>query len=428
VFKKTYPDTPVLFADAGDFTGDPTPPGQKQTDALVEGMNQMGYKVAACSQRELAQGWETFQTRRAKAKFPFVSANIVWQDTGQPVVDPFVIVKVALRKGARARDARLAFTALTVGNPGFLKTASDGRRIVTVDPIAAAAKYVPQMRAKADIVVVLSSMDLEAARNVARKVKDIDLILGAAGPGQSRTDDFPEDSIIGRARIQALGDQGKTLGEVRLTVDDKAAIASVQRVVVGLTREWPDDPALAQLMTATREAVNEYNRNQAEAQNPFAAPAPAGGAAAAAAVANAPDAGGAPAAATGPPVYTGAERCQPCHADAFATWSQSKHAHAFDILVKSSQNYNPKCVGCHTMGYGKPQGFVSAITTPGLEHVGCEACHGPSSQHPDTVGKGYGVTSLDRCRECHTSENSPDYVPSTYIPQIKHWSDARTGS
>ena len=62
--------------------------------------------------------------------------------------------------------------------------------------------------------------------------------------------------------------------------------------------------------------------------------------------------------------YTGAERCQPCHADAYTTWSGSKHAHAFDILVKSSQNFNPKCVGCHTMGYGKPQGFVSAIATP----------------------------------------------------------------
>jgi Cytochrome c554 and c-prime len=408
----------VLYADAGDFTGDPTPPGQKQTDAIIDGMNQIGYRVAGFSQRELAHGWEVFQARRTRAKFTFVSANIVWQDTGEPVVDPFIIVKVPLRKGAKSRDARLAFTALTVNNPSFLKTGPDGRRIVTVDPTVAASKYVPQMRARADIVVVLSSMDMELARNVARKTKEIDLILGASGPAQSRADDFPEDSLIGRTRIQALGDQGKTLGEVRLTVDDKGAVASVQRVVVGLTREWPDDPALAQLMTATREAVNEYNRSLAEAQNPFATSAPAGGAAATQGAGTAP--------AAGPPVYTGAERCQSCHAEAYTTWSHSKHAHAFDILVKSSQNYNPKCVGCHTMGYGKPQGFVSATATPGLEHVGCEACHGPSSQHPDTVGKGYGSTSVERCRDCHTSENSPDYVPSTYIPRIKHWSDTKS--
>jgi hypothetical protein len=35
--------------------------------------------------------------------------------------------------------------------------------------------------------------------------------------------------------------------------------------------------------------------------------------------------------------------------------------------------------------------------------------------------------SLDGCRDCHTHENSPDYVPSTYIPKIKHWSDSRAG-
>ena len=32
--------------DAGDFTGDPTVPGKMQTEALIEGMNALGYKVA----------------------------------------------------------------------------------------------------------------------------------------------------------------------------------------------------------------------------------------------------------------------------------------------------------------------------------------------------------------------------------------------
>src|SRR5262249_27707555 len=155
-------------------------------------------KVAAVSQRELAHGWETLRDRRAKAKFPLVSANIVWQDTGEPVVDPFVVLKLALRKGAKARDTRIGFIGLTTNNPAFLKNDAAGRRIVTVDPVTAATRYVPQMRAKADVVVVLSGLDQDGARNLARKVKDIDLILGASGAVQTRADDFPEDSIIGR--------------------------------------------------------------------------------------------------------------------------------------------------------------------------------------------------------------------------------------
>ena len=37
MLRETYPDLPVGFVDAGNFTGDPTVPGEKQTDALIDG-------------------------------------------------------------------------------------------------------------------------------------------------------------------------------------------------------------------------------------------------------------------------------------------------------------------------------------------------------------------------------------------------------
>ena len=46
--------------DAGDFTGDPNAPGKMQTDALIEGMNALGYKVANLSLRELSDGYDVF--------------------------------------------------------------------------------------------------------------------------------------------------------------------------------------------------------------------------------------------------------------------------------------------------------------------------------------------------------------------------------
>ena len=418
MFQEKYPGVPVLYADSGDFTGDPTVPGQRQTDALIEAMNQMGYKVAALGLRELIQGWEPFAARRARAKFPFVSANIVWQDTAQPVVDPFVIVSAPLRRGATAKEVRIAFTGVTMNNPAFLKSGSDGRTIVTIDPIEAAAKIVPRMREKADVVVVLASIDLDKCRTLARRVKDVDLILGGLGATQSRPDDFPEDSLIGKTRIQSIGDQGKNLGEVRLTFKDGRALGTVQRAVVGLTRDWPDQAELAALMTATRESINDYNRAQAEAANPFASQ---GGAAA---PATTPTATSKPTAAS-PAAYTGSERCRPCHEAAYATWAKSSHARAFQILVTNKQDFNPRCVGCHVVGYGRPGGFLNAASSPRLVHVGCEACHGPSSAHPDTVGAGYGTTTTDACRTCHTPENSPDFNPSTYIPKVRHWDEAR---
>jgi len=58
--------------------------------------------------------------------------------------------------------------------------------------------------------------------------------------------------------------------------------------------------------------------------------------------------------------------------------------------------------------------------------VGCEACHGPSSRHPESVQAGFGKTSVSGCVTCHTRENSPDYVPATYIPKVIHWKETQT--
>ncbi len=421
----------MAYVDTGDFTGDPTVPGEKQTEALVDGMNQMGYKVAGVGPRELAHGWDKFAARRARSTFPWVSVNLVFKDTAKPIVDPFQVVEVPLRKSAKAKSVRIAFTSVTMNNPAFLANGPGGRAIVTIDPAEAVGGIISAMRDKADLVVVLSGLDLAKARDLARKVKGIDFIIGGFGGIQTRTDDFPEDSTIGKTRIQYIGDQGKNLGEVRLTFDSKRVVTNAQRTVVGLTREWPDDPALAQLTTATRVAVNDYNRAQAESMNPFNTPAP--GASGAVALPAAPGAapGTAPAAApAAAPVaapaaaYTGSARCQPCHEKAYAVWAGSGHAKAFDILVKSQQDYNPTCVGCHVIGWQKTGGFVNATATPALVHVGCEACHGPSSLHPDS-GAPYRAATLDGCRTCHTRENSPDFNPTTYIPKVIHWGEAK---
>jgi cytochrome c554/c'-like protein len=404
VFQKAYPATPLLFVDAGDFTGEPTFPGRMQTDALIEGMNALGYKVVNLSRRELAHGYAELLERKKKAGFEFVSANIVWQDTAEPVVAPTHVCKVTLRDGAKAREVRIGFIGLTQNDPAFLKEDPRGRRIVTADPLAAAEKHVPILKRKADVVVALVAMDLDKARQVPKRAGDIDLVLGAQGAMQTRTDDFPEDTQIGKTRLLYIGDQGKNLGEVRLTFDAQKAIVSSRRSVIGLTREWPDEPALARLMETTKVAVNEYNRKQAEAAIPFAAP---------------------PAAPAAPsqPTYTGSERCVTCHETEYAVWARSGHAHAFRTLEEAKQDFNPECVGCHAIGFGKAHGFVNHQATPQLVNVGCESCHGPSSRHPEQVAQDYGRTDTAFCLTCHTRENSPDYDPAAYIPKVRHWAE-----
>ncbi len=399
-----------------------------QTDALIEGMNALGYQVVNLSQRELQHGYEAFEARRKKGQFELVSANIVWQDTGEPVVAPTTVRKVVLREGARVHEVRFGFIGLTRNDPAFLKEGPGGRRIVSIDPFSAAEKQAAALRQKADVIVALVNLSLNEMRLLPKRAKEIDLVLGGNGAEQTRNDDFPEDTQIGKARIFAVADQGKMLGEVRLFFNPQRGIASTQRNIIALSREWPGDPALEKLAETTKLAVNEYNKAQTEALSPFAtsspAPPPRSAKAPQEAGSSAPSPQ-APEAAAPEVSYTGSERCAPCHAEEVAVWKRSGHARAFAALEKARQDYNPQCVGCHTIGYGKARGFLNAKATPQLASVGCESCHGPSSRHPEGQGRGYGGTDTGFCVTCHTKENSPDFDPASYIPKIRHWTEAK---
>jgi hypothetical protein len=387
--------------DAGGFTGDANVAGRMQTDALIEGMNTLGYQISNLSTLEFSHGIDAFRAWQEKADFEFISANIVWQDTGEPVMAPTAIREVALRDGAKVRSVRIGFIGLTRNDPAFMKE-EEGRRIVTVDPLGAAAKHMAKLRKKTDAIIVLVDLDLNGARQLPGRVEGLDLVLGGHGAVRTRDDDFPQDTKFGRTRLLYIGHQGMHLGEVRARFDGEGRLATTERHTILLTRAWPDSPELAEMVETTKIAINERNERQAMASNPFVRAEPG----------------------KGPGVFTGSERCAACHEEAYTIWSESEHAHAFDVLVEANQNFNPQCVGCHTIAFGRPEGFVNARTTPGLIHVGCESCHGPSNLHPEEVGAGYGGTSTEECVTCHTRDNSPDYDPATYIPKIRHWTDS----
>ncbi len=126
--------------------------------------------------------------------------------------------------------------------------------------------------------------------------------------------------------------------------------------------------------------------------------------------------------------YLGPAVCAGCHAEVAATWGATAHAHAMDALVERQRSNDPRCFRCHVTGYGSPSGYGTADAEPGLGAVGCEACHGPGSDHVAATGASRGKsgsygelpTSAAACTGCHTWENSPDYLWATHWPRIAH--------
>lgn len=119
--------------------------------------------------------------------------------------------------------------------------------------------------------------------------------------------------------------------------------------------------------------------------------------------------------------YTGSEACSACHAAAASVWRSSAHAHARETLMAVQHGYDPECLPCHQTGLGHPGGATPRDGDP-LDHVGCEACHGPGSEHARAPAAGYGrlPASATACTACHTVSNSPDFDFASYWAGVAH--------
>ena len=139
--------------------------------------------------------------------------------------------------------------------------------------------------------------------------------------------------------------------------------------------------------------------------------------------------------------YVGSSKCKPCHFKQANSWAQTKMAKALDVLApgvnaeaktkagldpKKDYSKDPKCLKCHTTGYGKTGGFTTIEATPAMVGVGCEMCHGPGSKYIEIMraNKLYkkaevaaaGLVSpptKEHCLHCHNPESpfvGKDYV------------------
>jgi hypothetical protein len=121
--------------------------------------------------------------------------------------------------------------------------------------------------------------------------------------------------------------------------------------------------------------------------------------------------------------YAGNTKCRLCHREFFIGRKQDAHDYAYKLLIKSGQKDNPRCLGCHTTGYGLEIGFINLDKTPRLSNVQCEGCHGPGSVHIKRREKGGFLVGTDQpkllrkmCLTCHNERwnRSFDDIEESY--------------
>ena len=329
---------------------------------------------------------------RRGSPVPILSANLLDKASRRPIFDSYRIVQ------------RGAFRIALIGavDPRWLEQGL-GDGLIAGDMETAIERCLVELRGKTDLIVLMAFADEATLAKLAEQFYECQVILGGkvSQPAQ-------ELIKANRSLVYFVTNESRALGILRLQLLDGAAPQATTSEIRLLHDQIPQDPSFCEMMQRYREEVRHARLAVDDPNNLSADMVP-----------------GVRTVAT----YVGTDKCLACHETAASIWTKSAHSRAFATLKNRNADADPKCIGCHTVGFGDPSGYRREFGADKLVEVGCESCHGPGSLHvrekEGDTSINFAFRSLDAgdCQRCHHGEFSRPFDWNQFWPLIQHGKD-----
>lgn len=378
-----------IRVDVGDALAGPADYERIQYGYIQRAFAMLGYDALNMGHREAQLPAAQLRQLKSSSSVPMLSANLIDRGTGAPLFESYRVV----RRGGW----RVALVGV-MDVRGLGDNLGEG---LTVEaPEVALGKLLPQLKGKADCIVLLAFADEESMAALARQFYEINVILG----GKVRQ---PSQQLVkeNRSLILATTNESRAVGVLQTRVLAAGRVEAIKGEVTLVGEQIPQAAEIAGLAAEYRDAIRGTKLAIDDPATLQADMVP-----------------GVQAKAT----YAGTENCLSCHPKAGQKWALSGHAHAFETLVAVRADADPNCIGCHTVGFGTPSGYRREFAASKLVNVGCESCHGPGSQHVAERRAGREVTAHFRpigagdCQKCHHGEFSRPFAWDQFWPHISH--------
>ncbi len=317
-----------------------------------------------------------------------VAANLKLESPDLVAPNPYLIREAPQASGKPLRVAFIGLMEMTELSP----------LIKFTDPVAAAKRFVPEARSKADVVVVLARLNAAEATRLAREVAGINVILTGTG------NLFTNSLRVGETLIAFTAFEARFLGELRFYKDRQGKF-SVRDRFISMDPIVGEDPATLKFVEEAKNASIAAYQNAQKLLTDFLSQSQR------ASIFAKPKAD-----ATSALHFISSQACAKCHTEAYIKWTSSKHGHAMDSVMLKKDEFDAGCLACHATLK------ESAEALPKFAAVQCEACHGAGSQHAANPAKGYGrIADLKTlCSTCHTQAISPNFDAQAAWLKIKH--------
>jgi hypothetical protein len=399
----------LLVLDVGSSFSDP---GQlpvldlfakSELEIFLGAMKGMGYDALAPGWTDLARGPSLFAALGTGSGLPYTGANL--RHGGAPLAAP---VRVIERSGVRARIVGVYEPPVDLQRPSRLDASLDS--IEVQDPVATVRRAFAGAP-PSELAIVIGELSYRTVREIVRSCPEVDLVvtspdrvrgeLTASGSVSSLS---PSSGFLGDAFVlyADLGEYGIETLDLGLGVDGSVVDARVEPFDLG--DDVREDPKVRAHLDHFYTTVARAQGGAAHVEVPAAAdPEHRGG-------------------------YVGRQACVSCHPTETAQWEATAHARAFKTLLDAHRHYQPRCVSCHVVGYGAPDGYRADSRK--LADVQCESCHGPGAAHLRAPRRSTITRAVPArvCLSCHTPEHSEAFVYADRLPRVAHSAPAVTAS
>jgi len=351
-------------------------------DLLLDAYNQMGYDALTPGEVELAFGVQYLLEKKQRARFPFLLANLIDQQSKKPVFLPYLIKELG--------GYKIGVLGLISSNLPLPGAFEEKGKYFVAEPIKTTQEIAATLRnEKCQALIVLAHMEEEEQVKLAQAVPEIQFIISGHNPNV-----FYEAVQVKNTRIFGSGTRGEYMGQLDLALEQEKWLARYR--LAALTEDYPDSNQMEELLRAYKAkyqnrffaAQDDGKKKETprEQSKPWAFSIPS---------------------------YLGDAVCRSCHSPQYENWQKTRHARAFQTLMEQRKSTDFSCLPCHTTG-------LQERNDPGnlLENVQCESCHGPGKGHPESKGI-FSKVGEAACLPCHNPAKSPSYNHESYFSKIR---------
>lgn len=196
----------VLLLDCGSVFAPQVEEGRAELQ--LKAMERMGYDAMGLGIPELYYGREFLERSRSRNSFPYIASNLLYGGVRPSWVNEYAIREVGGVKAA----------ILGILDPEEFEHrlgSADEKGFKVTSPREALERLLPEVRDKADIVVLLSQLDETRNRELLREIQGIDVSVSSGISGQLMSLMIPQ----GRVVVLNTEIAGTTLGQVTLAFD-----------------------------------------------------------------------------------------------------------------------------------------------------------------------------------------------------------------